>query len=97
GLRPNADFTTRDTYDRSGLFLIQNNGAVVVYDVLSDTPAAALGIKRGDIITAIDQKPRSLQDAREMFRAAAGTRLTLSVKAASGAARNVDLVLTDYV
>ncbi|MBV9277758.1 MAG: aspartyl protease family protein [Candidatus Eremiobacteraeota bacterium] len=97
GLRPNADFTARDTYDRSGLFLIQNNGAVVVYDVLSDTPAAALGIKRGDIITAIDEKPRSLQDAREMFRAAAGTRLTLSVKAASGAARNVDLVLTDYV
>ncbi|MBV8726652.1 MAG: aspartyl protease family protein [Candidatus Eremiobacteraeota bacterium] len=96
GLQPNAAFSLPDTYDRSGLFLINAGGDLTVYDVLTHTPAASQDIRKGDIIASIDGATRSLSQAREMLQGPAGQHVTLSVKRGADQ-HNVNLVLSDYL
>jgi len=45
-LTPNASFNAPDTYDRSGLFLLNRAGTIVVYEARPGTPAAQAGSSR---------------------------------------------------
>jgi len=74
-LVPNANFSQRDTYDRSGLFLVNAGGKMTVVDARPGTPAAAARIARGDVITSVNGKPTSdmtLGTVRDYFTASAG-------------------------
>jgi hypothetical protein len=99
-LVPNANLAEHETYDRSGTFLIEQSGQVVVADVRPGTPAAAAGLVRGDILTTIAGKPAAdyaLSDVRTLFRGPAGTVLPLVLTGKDGSRRNVTLTLRDYV
>ena len=97
---PNAALTERETYDRSGTFLIAQGGKIVVADVRDGTPAAQAGLARGDVIATVDGKDAGtlgLAAIRDAFRGAAGTTVQLGVAAKDGTTRTVALTLADYV
>ena len=99
-LVPNALYATRDTYERSGLFLVNSGGQYVVIDSRPGSPAANAGIVKGDALVSIDGKDAvamGLQAVRELFFQPAGTVLHLVVAAKDGTKRNVTLTLADYV
>lgn len=98
-LQPNARYATRFIYDRSGLFLIDANGATMVLDARPGTPAAAAGLRKGDIILTVDGKPATsytLARLRTLFSRSPGTIVRLHVRSGS-AEREVDVTLRDYV
>jgi membrane-associated protease RseP (regulator of RpoE activity) len=96
-LTPNADFSMRDDWDRSGLFLI-NNGSITIIDVRPGTPAAKVGLRKGDVIVSLNGLSNlSLRDVRDAFRVAPGTVEHLVIKGKDGSTHNVDLTLADYV
>jgi hypothetical protein len=71
-------------FDTSGMFLVAEGKDFRTFKVLSvgeDTPAAQAGVKKGDVITAVDGEPAAkwtLEKLRAMFRAVGATReLTL--------------------
>lgn len=88
-LEPRPD-GARDTYDRSGLFLVQDGDALRVASAVG--PAVAAGIRADDRITAIDGAPiasRTLAAWRDQLRdRPPGTQVRLRV------ARAGDVVLT---
>lgn len=96
-LEPNANLHERDSYDRSGMLLINNAGRIVVYDVRQGTPAAKAGVAKGDIILSVDGVPRSLEQIRQALRDAPGTVVHLQVIDKSGARRAVALTLREWV
>ena len=96
-LTPNAGFTARDYWDRSGVFLI-NNGAITIINVRAGTPAAKVGLVKGDVITSVDgSSALSLEGVRQIFLGTPGTVVHLVVKSKDGTTKNVDLTLEDYV
>lgn len=97
---PNAALAQRETYDRSGTFLITQGGKIVVADVHDGTPAAQAGLAHGDVIATIDDKDTGalgLAAVRDLFRGAPGTTLRLGVTAKDGTTKTVPLTLADYV
>ncbi|HEV2740647.1 MAG TPA: aspartyl protease family protein [Candidatus Elarobacter sp.] len=97
---PNASFAARETYDRSGTFLITQGGKIIVADVRPGTPAADAGLARGDVLATVggtDAKSLGLGQIRDAFRAAPGTAVPLGVTAKDGTARTVTLTLRDYI
>jgi hypothetical protein len=96
-LTPNADFDMRDHWDRSGVFLV-NKGALTIIDVRPGTPAAKVGLAKGDVIVSINgASGLSLRQVRELFSAEPGTVEHLVVKRKDGATHDIDLTLEDYV
>jgi len=98
-LAPDAQFAQRDTYDRSGTFLIAAGGKITVADVRPGTPAAAAGLVKGDVLTTVGGKDAAalgLAAVRDAFREAPGTAVALGVSGPGGA-RSVTLTLRDYV
>jgi Aspartyl protease/PDZ domain len=99
-LVPNASFAARETYDRSGTFLIAQGGKIAVADVRPGTPAAQAGLAAGDVIATVDGKDAAalgLAAIRDAFRGAAGTTIQLGVTANDGSSRTAALTLADYV
>jgi hypothetical protein len=99
-LAKNSQFDSPVAYDRSGLFLIDQNGAYTVLAVLAGTPAAAAGIAKGDAIVTIDGAPaatQSLAAVRARLSSPAGTVVHLGVRNPRTAVRDVTLTLADYV
>ena len=97
---PDANFATRETYDRSGMFLITQAGKIVVADVRPGTPAATAGIVRGDVLATVDGHDvgaLGLAAVRDALHGAPGTAVSLHVVAKDGSARDVSLTLRDYV
>jgi hypothetical protein len=97
---PDAAFATRETYDRSGMFLITQGGKIVVADVRPGTPAAAAGLVRGDVLATVagrDGGTLGLAAVRDLLRGAPGTTVSLHVVGKDGTARDVSLTLRDYV
>ncbi|MBV9270112.1 MAG: aspartyl protease family protein [Candidatus Eremiobacteraeota bacterium] len=99
-LAPNAAFAERDTYERSGLFIVNAGGKMTVVDSRPGTPAADAGIAKGEVITSLDgasASTLSLDAVRAYFRKPAGTTVKLVVVGKDGKERNVSLTLRDYV
>ncbi|HYW55195.1 MAG TPA: aspartyl protease family protein [Dongiaceae bacterium] len=99
-LAPNGAFAQRETYERSGTFLIAQAGKIVVADVRPGTPAAQAGLARGDVIATVggqDAATLGLAAVRDAFRVAPGTVVQLGVTAKDGTHRAVALTLQDYV
>jgi hypothetical protein len=99
-LVPNANVAMRDEYERSGLFIVRNQGKYVAVDVRPGTPAADAGIVKGDAIASLDgaaTSAMSLQALRNAFQKPAGTVLHVGVTAKDGTQRVVTLTLRDYV
>jgi hypothetical protein len=98
-LQPNASYAKRESYDRSGLVLVQTKAGLRVIDALTNTPAAQAGIKAGDVIVAVNGAPASsvgLLLLRTMLRSAPGTQVKLALQRA-GVTRTVTITLRDYV
>jgi Aspartyl protease/PDZ domain len=99
-LVPNAAFTERDTYERSGLFVVNAGGKMTVVDARPGTPAADAGIVKGDVITSVNGQPAAaigLGALRDFFHEPVGTVLKLLVTGKDGKVRTVTLTLRDYV
>jgi C-terminal processing protease CtpA/Prc len=99
-LAKNAHFDAPFSYDRSGLFLIDQNGTYTVLAVLPGTAAASAGLGKGDAIVTIDGAPaatQSLASLRALLSSSAGTVVHLGVRNAQNAVRDVTLTLADYV
>jgi hypothetical protein len=98
-LQPNAAYGRAFSYDRSGLFLIDYGGNTMVLDARPETPAAEAGMKKGDIIVAVDGKPAAsygLAQLRALLSSAPGTIVHLRIRSGS-TERDVILTLRDYV
>lgn len=99
-LAKNAQFDAPFSYDRSGLFLIDDNGAHTVLSVFPGTPAAAAGLRKGDVVLAVNNTAAaqtSLAQLRAMLSGPAGTSVTLHVRGPAGHERDATLKLADYV
>ncbi|HEX3670968.1 MAG TPA: aspartyl protease family protein [Candidatus Cybelea sp.] len=99
-LARNASFGDPFAYDRSGLFLIDSNGAYTILGVLSGTAAAAAGLAKGDVILTINgtsAPSQSLAALRTLLSGPAGTTVQLHIRGPAGRERDATLKLADYV
>jgi serine protease Do len=66
---------------------LRSTDGVLVTGVASDSPAAAAGLRRGDVIVEVDRQPvKNLSDFERLTRSAkSDTRLTLRVQRDGGA------------
>jgi carboxyl-terminal processing protease len=79
-----------------GVVLSDDNGAFKVNRVLTGTPAAAAGVKPGDLITAVDGASTSSMTFDQLsasIRGTAGTKVTISVIHV-GSTDPVDITMT---
>lgn len=56
-LEPGAKYRVRDQFSRSGLLLVKRNARIEALSVLPGSPAAKAGLKDGDIVEALDERP----------------------------------------
>ena len=78
----NANYGHPDVYDRSGLWLERGAKGYDVVDVVAGGPAAAAGIKAGDLIVGINGKAWTampLSAVRAELRAAPGRKVRLKM------------------
>ncbi len=93
GLDPHSTYLDREEYRELqvgtsgefgglGIEVGMENGFIKVIAPIDDTPAQRAGIKTGDLIIRIDDKPvkgMSLNDAVNTMRGKPGTRITLTI------------------
>jgi len=87
---------TSGSYDGLGLEVLSVEGTLRVIAPIDDTPADRAGIKPGDIITRIDDKAITTDNANEavnLLRGKPGSSITLGVLH-EGASAPIDLKLT---
>jgi carboxyl-terminal processing protease len=87
---------TSGSYDGLGLEVLSTEGTLRVIAPIDDTPAERAGIKPGDIITRIDTKTVTSDNANEaanLLRGKSGSSVMLSVLH-EGASAPIDLQLT---
>ncbi|HUO94223.1 MAG TPA: S41 family peptidase [Rhizomicrobium sp.] len=87
---------TEGQYGGVGIVIAVEAGAVKVVSPIDDTPAAAAGVKSGDVILAVDGKGLqglSLDQVQLLLRGKAGTKVTLSLMR-QGADKSFDVTLT---
>ena len=90
---------TSGSFGGIGLELTENAGLLQVISPIDGTPAAAAGIKPGDLITAVDGKSvsgLSLDEAVHAMRGAANTKLRLILKR-SGVDDPIAMTLTRQI
>ncbi|MFZ4425915.1 MAG: aspartyl protease family protein [Saprospiraceae bacterium] len=79
-------FRNSYTYDRSGLILIVAGPTLnkyVVFDIVPNSPAARVGIRRGDEVKSVNGIPvafLTLQDLSAKFRRRAGAKMNLVIE-----------------
>jgi len=99
-LKPNANYSARDVFDRSGLWINRSSEGFAVEDVYANGPAAAAGLRVGDKIVAVDDKTWSqisLSALRQRFKTdPPGTKVRLTVQSKEQK-RTVVLVLRELV
>ena len=74
---------TRGEFGGLGMQVTMENGAIKVISPIDDTPAAHAGMKPGDLILAIDDKPvngMTLGDAVAKLRGPVGSTVNLTVR-----------------
>ena len=96
---PNAAHAQEDVWDRSGLWINRSDEGYRIEDVVAESPAAAAGLKVGDLILTVNGRKAAelpLAEAREILKSAPGTRMRLQVRSGE-AAREVEVVLREMV
>jgi hypothetical protein len=99
-LAKNAQFDGPFSYDRSGLFLIDSDGAYTVLSVLPGSPAAAARISKGDVILTLNGAPvatTSLAGIRTLLAEPAGSVVHIHLRGPRGHERDTSITLADYV
>ena len=90
-----------DTFDRSGMWINEAPEGFKVIDVTRGGPAEAVGLHKGDVITAVNGKAAAsylLPTLRQKLRDdAPGTMITLQVKDAQGTLRTLSITLKDQI
>ena len=74
---------TKGEFGGLGIEVNEDKGVIKVVSPIDDTPAARIGIKPGDIITALDGKTvigLSLNDAVDRMRGPPNSRIVLTIK-----------------
>ena len=74
---------TRGEFAGLGMQVTMENGLVKIISPIDDTPASKAGLKPGDLILAIDNKPvtdMSLSDAVDKLRGPVGTQVKLAIR-----------------
>ena len=74
---------TRGKFGGVGIIVSQERGRLIIISPIEDTPAMKAGIKSGDEIIAINDKPLSSmsgKDAVDMMRGEPGSELKLTIK-----------------
>ncbi len=74
---------TRGEFAGLGMQVTMENGLVKVISPIDDTPAAKAGLKPGDLILAIDNRPvtdMTLSDAVDKLRGPVGTQVKLAIR-----------------
>jgi carboxyl-terminal processing protease len=74
---------TRGEFGGLGIEVTMENGLVKVVSPIEDTPAFRAGVKPGDLITHLDEKPvmgMTLSEAVEIMRGPPGSDLILSIR-----------------
>lgn len=88
------------SYDRAGMWINQVKGGIAVMDVTAGGPAAAAGIKTGDVITSVDGKPATaihVYDLRDtLSHDAPGTVVHFGIQR-NGKAHKVAVTLRDQI
>jgi len=85
-LKPNRKFREKIDYDKSGLALIaagRVSGDYIVYEVLPGSPAAAVDIRPGDLVTKINGIPcklRSIDSSLSKFQGKEGKKFKLEIR-----------------
>jgi hypothetical protein len=98
-LRKNADFDAPDTYDRSGMWLVQEGGHFKVSSLIKGGPAWQAGLRIGDSILAIDGRDASklfLPAIRDQFSRPTVSRATVTTRVA-GVRKTFVLQLRDLI
>jgi PDZ domain/Aspartyl protease len=96
---PDAQAAEPDVWDRAGLWMNRSADGFAVMDVIAGGPADQAGIQVGDTVVEIAGKRTTdlgLAEARQILKAAPGTRVPVKVKA-GGQEKEVTLVLRDLV
>jgi hypothetical protein len=89
-----------DTFDRSGMWINEATDGFKVVEITKDSPAEEAGLKKDDVLVAVDGKPAGsigLVDLRRRLRNdSPGTVVTFTIK--DGAAtRDVKVTLRDLI
>ncbi|MAS86852.1 MAG: peptidase S41 [Micavibrio sp.] len=74
---------TKGEFGGLGIEVTMENGVVKVVSPIDDTPAAKAGLKPGDLIISIDDKPvmgLDLSEAVDMMRGKVGTDIKVTIK-----------------
>jgi S1-C subfamily serine protease len=87
-------------FDRTGMWINLAWGGMRVMDVAAGSPAAAAGIKPGDLLTEIDGRPvaaRTLSDARRQLKLLAPGKPVTLVYSRAGATAEARLVPSNLI
>jgi len=82
-LRPGQHFRDADETDMSGLHLLREGERTFVYSVDEGSPAAAAGMKAGDVLVTLDGESvsaKKMRDIRQQLRAKDGVEVTLELR-----------------
>ena len=100
GFTPNRTFDAPFVYNRAGLNIDEQNGRFVIVDVIPDSPAAEVGLERGDEIRALDGVPASQLTAVEFHdrvRGPVGTTIKLTRQRDGQVPTDVAVTLRDLL
>ena len=98
-LEPNANFSSEDDYDMSGLWLTKEGDTTRVDFVIKESPADKKGIKEGDVILKINgqaTKDLLLRDIRNQLREEPGKKVSLTINR-EGKEKNIELELMKLI
>jgi Aspartyl protease/PDZ domain len=97
---PSAARDAADPYDRSGMWLARSGGNIVVTAVTTGGPAAAAGLRAGDLLAEIDGRRAAGADVirvrTELAARAASTHVTI-VYQRDGTTHDATLILSDLI
>ena len=86
-----------EVFNRAGLILDSFGHGLQIMSVLPASPAEEAGLKKGDVVTAIDSQPVSDDDHPAAFYQSIGTVVTLSVQHSDQSARQIKITLRDVL
>ena len=89
-----------DTYDRAGMWFNESTDGFKIVDVTKGTPADKAGLKKDDVITAVDGTPAKrikLYDLRRRLRNDAPGTVVDFMVARDGKSKDVKITLKDLI